>query len=547
MTATRHRRLILILACTLTLGCTAKTETNFDRGLRDKVLHIGNGSEPVSLDPAISTGNPEYHIQLAIFEGLVSKNNKSLAIEPAVAKAWEVSEDGRIYTFTLRDDAKWSNGEPVIAQDFVNAWQRVLSPALASQYSYMLYYLNNAEAYFKGEITDFAKVGATALSHTQLQVELAYPTPFFLQLLDHHSYYPVHKASIEKHGGFLDQLNSWTLPEHFVGNGPFTLDVWDVNRAIEVKRNPYYWDQDRIKLKRIVFYPIEEKSAEDRAFRAGQIHMTHTPQFATEKIAVYQEKNPQALRIFPTYSSYYFIFNTTKAPFDNVKVRRAMAMAVDRDTIVKSVMKGGEPAAYSVVPIDPEGFKPQPHFGYDVERARALLSEAGYPNGEGFPEIELLYNNDDVHRKVALTLQQMFKLNLNIDVQLVNQEWKVYLSSRRSKDFDFARAGWMADYLDPSNFLEIFYSFSGNNHTGWGSDAFDQLLSTAQKTLVREERLELFAQADKILADEMPAIPLFYYAEVNLVAPEVRGWHDDVMNYNNFKDVDLVPVDSKLQ
>ncbi len=530
----------LILCIFVISGCSSKTETNVESGTRDKVLHIGNSSEPLTLDPTISTGLYAYHIQLALFEGLVTKNNKTLKIEPAVAKEWSISDDGLVYNFELRKDARWSNGEPVTAHDFVNSYQRILSPKIASQYAYMHFYIKNAEAYFKKKISDFSRVGVTAISDYQLKISLEKPTPYFLELLDHHTYYPVHKETIEKTGDFFDPLNPWTRPENFVSNGPFTLDVWDVNRAIEVKRNEFYWDQDRVHLNKIVFYPIEDKSAEDRAFRSGQIHLTHTPQFSPEKISVYQRENPDVLRLIPVYSTYYYILNTTRKPFDDVRVRRALGLSIDREKIVSSVTKGGEVPAYSIVPLDPEGYSPKKLFDYNVEEAARLLAEAGYPNGEGFPSFELLYNNDEVHRKVAVSIQQMWKKNLNINTTLTNQEWKVYLTSRRTKDFDIARAGWIADFLDPSNFLEIFQSFSGNNHTGWNNRAFDNAVRKSQQTLDQKIRHEQFDIATKLLSDEMPLIPLFYYSEANLVSPDVVGWHDDVMNYQNFKDVDLI-------
>lgn len=529
-----------LMLCILVISaCSSKTETNFDTGIRDKVLYIGNGHDPLSLDPSVSTGMPEYHIQLALFEGLVTKDNKTLELEPAVAKSWEISEDGMQYTFTLREDARWSNGDTVTAHDFVNSYRRALAPEMANQYAYMLYYLKNGEAFSKQKISDFSHVGVKATSDFELVIHLQNPTPYFLQLLDHHTYYPVHKPSIEKVGGFLDLNNPWTRPENFVGNGPFTLDVWDVNRAVELKRNEFYWDQDRIHLNRIVFYPIEEKSAEDRAFRSGQIHLTHTPQFSPEKIAVYREKNPEALRLFTSYSIYYYNINMTKAPFNNVDVRQALALSIDRESIVKSVTKGGEEPAYSVIPHDPQGYSPKTLFSYDVEKAKAHLAKAGYPNGEGFPSFEILYNNDDLHRKVALTIQQMWKKNLNIDVGLINQEWKVYLNSEKTRNYDVSRAGWVADYLDPSTFLEIFQSFSGINYPGYNNPQYDIAVKNSQQTLDQAERFKQFDIANKLLVEDMPAIPLFYYSETNLVAPEVIGWHDDVMNYQNFKDVDL--------
>ncbi|VUD47402.1 Periplasmic oligopeptide-binding protein [Thalassocella blandensis] len=532
-------RLILPLVCITAFGCGQKTETNVEKGYKTKTLYIANGSEPEFLDPHTSTGSPENNIQLAMFEGLTMKDHKTLKPTPGVAKSWDISEDRTFYTFHLRDNAKWSNGDPVTAQDFVNSWQRILTPSISGDYAYMLFVIKNAEKFYRSEIADFSEVGIKAVDEHTLTVQLNNPTPYFLQLLDHHSFYPVNKKVIEQHGDFYDPLNPWTRPENIVSNGAFKMEVWDVNRAIELVRNEYYWGQDRIHLNRLVFYPIEDKLAEERAFRSGQIHLTFTPQMATEKIAVYREKNPEALHIQPAYSTYYYMFNTTKKPFDDARVRQALAYAVDRKTLVEKVTKGGEVPSYSLIPMDPEGYSPKTLFSDDIEKAKALLAEAGYPNGEGFPTVEILYNNDEVHKKVALTLQQMWKNALNINVQLFNQEWKVYLSSRKNKTYDIARAGWIADYLDPSNFLEIFFSFSENNHTGWENAEYDQILRDAQSATTDAARFELFERANQILFEEMPLLPLFYYSDVNLVNPTVKNWHDNVMHYHRVQDVDF--------
>lgn len=532
-------RILIPIICLAVAGCGQKTETNVEKGYKDKTLYISNGIEPESLDPHLSTGAPEYHIQLALFEGLVGKDHKTLKPIPGVAKTWDVSEDQTIYTFHLRDDARWSNGDPVTAQDFVDSWNRILTPKVSGDYAYMFFVIKNAEAFYNEDIQNFDKVGIHAVDATTLKVELNAPTPYFLQALDHHSFYPVNKKVIEKHGDYYDPLNPWTRPENIVSNGPFKMLTWDVNRAIEVVRNEHYWDQENVHLNKIVFFPIEDKMAEERAFRSGQIHLTFTPQMAAEKIAVYKEKNPDALRLVPAYSSYYYLFNTTKKPFDNAKVRQAFAQAIDRAMLVKSVTKAGETEAYSLIPKDPEGYTPKTLFGYDVEKAQALLAEAGYPNGEGFPSVEILYNNDEVHKKIALAIQQMLKQNLNVDVQLFNQEWKVYLSSRKNKTYDIARAGWIADYLDPSNFLEIFLSYSENNHTGWENPEFDQLMEDAKTAKTDEERNAIFTRANEILYEDMPLLPIFYYSDANLVDPAVTGWHNNVMQYHRFQGVDF--------
>ena len=308
---------------------------------------------------------------------------------------------------------------------------------------------------------------------------------------------------------------------------------------IETRRNTHYWDNANVRLNGVNFYPINDQQAEVRAFRTGQVHLTYTPQMAIEKIAHFKEHQPDVLRITPTYSVYHYEINVTKPPLNDARVRRALAMAIDRETLVERVSKGGERATYSFVPPDPNGYSAPQLFGYAPEKARALLAEAGYPNGEGFPQIDILYNTQDNHRKVALAIQQMLKANLNIQVQLTNQEWKVYLNTKRNLEHDIARAGWLADYLDPSNFLEVLYSLSGNNDTGWKHAEYDALIEKLKKTGDETERRKLFDQASQILAEEMPVIPIYNYSDLNLVSTNVKGWHDNVMHYHPYNRVYL--------
>lgn len=530
---------LFIPALLFLAGCGEKSMTNVEYGNANQILFIANADEPKGLDPHLTTGSPDRNIILALFEGLVGLDSKTLKPKPGVAESWTISEDNKTYTFKFREDAKWSNGDPVTAEDFIYSWRRALTPTLPNLYAYLMYYIVNAEAYHKGEITDFAQVGIKANGPYELEVQLKNPTPFFLQMLDHHSFYPVHQQTIEKHGTIDDALSKWTLPENFVGNGAFTLTNWEINKVIEVKKNPHYWGAQDVALNAIHFFPIVDQQGEVRAFRSGQVHLTYSPQMAIEKIAYFRENQPEVLRIVPTYSSYFYYINTNKKPLDDPRVRRALAMAIDRQLIVDKVTKGGETIAHSIVPPDPAGYKPEQYFKYDVEAAKALLAEAGYPNGEGFPTFEILYNTLDNHRKVALAIQQMLKQNLNIDVQLVNKEWKVYLDATRNLEHDLARGGWIADYIDPTNFFTLLLSTAGNNRTGWESEEYDRLLKAMEEAPNEEARFSLFEQANKILAEEMPIIPVYYYSDINLVATNVEGWHDNPMHYHPYQDVRL--------
>lgn len=526
------------ISIALLLSCEG-TKTNFETGLEQQILHIANGEEPRELDPQLSTGSPESNIHMALYEGLVGRHPKTLNIQPALAKSWEISEDGLTYTFTLRENAQWSNGDAITADQIVWSWQRSLMPNLASEWAYMKFYIKNAEAFYNGETTDFSEVGIKALDESTVEITLNNKTNFFIQLLNHPSYFPVHPPTILAHGEMDDAVSKWTRPENWVGNGPFSLKHWGVNEKIIVEKNANYWDAANIKLNGIHFYPITDQQAEVRAFRSKQVHLTYTPQLAIEKVEQYRENEPESLRTTNTYASYFYEINVTKPPFDDKRIRQALALAIDRKIITERVTKAGERPAYSLVPPDPEGYEPSSLFEYNPEKARALLAEAGYPDGKDFPEIEVLYNTQDNHRKVALAIQQMLSTNLGVKVTLTNQEWKVYLNTKRNLQHDIARAGWIADYLDPSNFFEILLSYAGNNDTGWKNENYDQIIQQLKETSEPSKRIELFEQLNAILADEMPVIPIYLYSDVNLVAKEVKGWYDNVMHYHPYNRVYL--------
>ncbi len=531
----------LSVICVLS-GCSKSARSsNAQQGAEQQVLYYANGDEPRSLDPQLTAGSPDYNIIMNLFEGLTSKDPVTLEPEPGVAESWEIAADGKRYTFHLRQGAKWSNGDPVLSSDFVFSWRRALLPSLPNQYAYMFFYIEGAKDFYDGKITDFSKVGISAPDDKTLIVKLTHPNSFFLQLLDHHSYYPLHQKTIEKFGTIDDANSKWTLPGNFVGNGPFVLRDWQVNKVITLVKSETYWDRDKVKLNAVHFLPIDDQQAEERAFRAGKVHLTNTPQLDIEKVAKYRNEHPDLLRIYPTYATYYYEINTQVEVLNDVRVRRALAYAIDRDLLVGKVTKAGEIPAYSMLPPDPNGYQPKNYYRYDPVRAKALLAEAGFPEGKEFPEFTILYNTHDNHRKVALAIQQMLKNTLNINVQIENKEWKVYMAARDNHEHQIARAGWLADYVDPSNFFDVFRSYSGNNRSAWASAAYDELMLKVESTVDLNERNKLFEEANKILADEMPIIPLYYYVDVNLVSPAVKNWANNVMHFHPLKEVYLDP------
>lgn len=528
---------VVVFSFLALLGGCSKNETNVEQGLKEQILHLGNGTEPQGLDPHLVTGVPEHRLIAALFEGLVDEGPTDLSPVPGVAKSWDISEDQKVYTFHLNENAKWSNGDTVTANDFVYSWRRMLTPSVAAQYAYMLHYIENAEAYNKGELKDFSQVGVKALDKHTLEVTLSNPTPFFLRVLQHYSYFPVHQKTIEKFGKMDDRSNQWTRPGNMVSNGAFTLESWELNKIITVKKSPIYWDADTVKLKEIHFYPTESQQTEERGFRAGQFHITY--EVPVNKIPRYQKEHADLIRIDPYLGTYYYRFNTTKAPFDNILVRKAFAMSIDRDLITKAVTKGGELAAYSFTPPGTAGFTAEAKVAFNPGAARQLLANAGYPNGKNFPTVEILYNTHEKHKVVAEAIQQMWKKELGVNVSLINQDWKVYLNSERSLDYDISRAGWIGDYPDPNNFLNMFITDGGNNKTGWSHAEYDNLIAAASNTGDQSKRFEYFQKAEAILMDELPIMPIYTYTKPFLISPDVKGWHATILDHHPYKHVHL--------
>ncbi|MCR9105742.1 MAG: peptide ABC transporter substrate-binding protein [Gammaproteobacteria bacterium] len=527
-------RSFFLAVSALVLASCAAGESNVESGNREGILHYGNGAEPQGLDPHIVTGVPENHIVSALFEGLTSKNPYTLEPEPGVAQRWEISDDGLVYIFHLNPEARWSNGDTVVAADFVWSWQRALSPVMGNQNAYMLFPVKNAEEYATGKLENFNEVGIRAIDAHTLRIELNAPTPFFLQLLDHYSTFPVHRPTLEKFGKGTDRFTPWTRVENLVGNGPFVLTEWKLNRRIKVQRSPTYWDRDKVRLNGVVFYPTENVATEERMFRAGQLHYTGT--IPLDKIPVYKAMENSPYVNAPYLGTYYYLLNTQAAPLDDVRVRKALAKSINRRQLIDSVMHGINEPAYSITPPDTLGYFPPKLLEYDVDLARQLLAEAGYPNGEGWPGLELLYNTHEAHRKIAVALQQMWKDTLNIDITLANQEWKVYLHTVDQMNFQMARRGWIGDYVDANNFLDLFLCGGGNNSTGFCDAEFDDMVQRqAPRATSREERYAIFYAAETRLMEAVPIIPIYTYSSNHLIHPSVKGMPSNLMDSLNLK------------
>lgn len=535
--ARRFSFLLVLAAVLLPLSACSRRETRVEIGIREQILHVGNGTDPQDLDPHVTTGEPEHKVMMALFEGLVTENPGDLKPNPGVAERWDVSPDGTVYTFHLRTNSVWSNGDRLTAHDFVASFERMLTPELGAKYANMLYPLKNGEAFNLGKVKDFREVGAKALDDFTLQLTLHSPTPYFLSLIMHNSWFPVHLPTIRKHGSVTDRANRWSLPENFVGNGAFKLAEWKINSHVRVVKNSNHWDAANVKLREIYFYPTENQDAEERAFRAGMLHISKdVPQM---KIEVYKKNRPEVYRGEPILTTYFYRVNVTKPPLNDKRVRKALALAIDRDLIVRRVTRGGQVPAFHFTPPGIQGYAPRARFSGGAEEARRLLAEAGYPDGKGFPAVNILFNTHEGHKAVAEAIQQMWAKELNIPVTLRNEEWKVFLRTTEKLDYQIARAGWGGDYPDPNSFLDLAVTDGGNNETGWSNAEYDRLIAEAARTINPEQRMELFQQAETILLDEVPFIPIYFYTRPTLVHTAVRNFLPNVLDLHQWKHVYL--------
>jgi oligopeptide transport system substrate-binding protein len=520
--------------CGLLLAGCGEGVPDVDEGVAKGILLYGNGAEPKSLDPQRATGVTENKIISALIEGLITYHPTDDNLpEPGMAERWEPNEDASSWTFYIREDAIWSNGDPVTAQDFVYSYRRMLDPGSPAEYIQMLFILQNGEAYHKGEISDFGEVGVAALDDKTLRMDLVGPTPYFLNMLKHYSWFPVHPPTIEAFGGALDMTGEWTLPDNYVGNGPFILDEWRPNQFLRVIKSPTYWDRDSMKLNGIYFYPVEDDNTENRMFDSGLLHITGT--VPTNDVPVLKETRPDLIHIDDYLGTYFYRLNVTRPPLDNPLVRKALNFAIDRKAIVEKVSLGDQKPAHAFVPAGFNDYPTPNTLGYDPEKAQALLAEAGYPGGEGFPELYLLFNTSEGHRKIAEAVVAMWNKNLGINMQLENKEWKVFLDAQSHLDYDVGRSGWIGDYMDPITFLEMFTSGNGNNDTGWANERYDELIAAAFRSKTEEEHFGYLLEAEQILLEEMPVVPLYWYTRIYLQDPRVRNWNPKLLDNRPYK------------
>lgn len=504
-----------------------------DKAAEGKILRTNNSSEPGTLDPALATGTHDSWPMQHMYEGLMKYNEKGEVVE-GVAKEMKVSDDGLTYTFTLRDDAKWSNGDPVTAQDFEFAWKRVLNPETASEYSYQLYYLKNGEAYNNGKAT-VDQVGVKALDDKTLEVTLESPTEYFPSLTAFYTYYPVQKKTVEANPDWAKDPKNGLL----VSNGAFKCVDWKHNEAIELVKNDQYYDADKVKLAGIHFDIIEDQNTAWQRYEGGEYDFLYNPP-ATIVQKLRQEKNPE-LTIADELSTYYYEINTEKKPLNNAKVREALSLAIDRKSIVENITQAGQVPAEGMVPY---GLKDDA--GKDFREANGNLikeddKEAVKLLEEGLAEenmtkddlngMVIVYNTDETHKKIAQAIQEMWNSKLGISLKLENMEFQTLIDRRRQGDFSIARAGWVGDYADPMTMLDLFTTGNPQNNTRWGDPEFDKLIKTAKTTVDSKERMDSMKAAEKILMRDKPVIPVYFYTATYVTKPNVKGVYKIMMNY----------------
>ena len=529
----------LSLGILLLAGC-GDSRSSAEKAAEQGILIVGNNQEPLSLDPHKATAVADGKIIAALMEGLVRPDAKDeTVIHPGMAERWEHDESAREWIFHLRE-ASWSDGRPVTAHDFVYAYRRLLHPEFGGKYAEMLYPLLNAEKFNRGECA-WEEVGVSALDNRTMQLRLSGPTPHLLHLLLHFTWCPVPAHAVEAHGGMLDRRSLWSRVGNWVGNGAYVLDSHHFNDYLLVTANPGYWRAAEVQNRGIRFLPIVNGYTETRMFMDGKLHISNN--VPPELLAKARTRGAEYCQD-PYYCTIFYRLNTNRKPLDDVRVRRALSLAIDRESLVNDVVRG---AGRSASCFTPPGAGYDSSFDYasrsvQVELARKLLAEAGYPEGRGFPTLEIMTTSRDVQRIMAETIQSMWQKVLGIHVEIRACEWTAYKAAQQNGDYDISSSSWSGDYLDPATFVELWRSGGGNNCTGWGSPEFDAALESARTSGNADARRSHLCRAEQIMLDAQPIIPLYWSERTYLKSSAVSGWHPLLLDNHP---LDAVKVNKK--
>lgn len=489
-------------------------------------LIFNSGADPETLDPHQVTALDASRLINAVFEGLVSVDPKTLEPRPGAAASWSISDDGLVYTFRLHADGKWSDGTPLTAGDFVRSFERALTPATAASYAELFFHIEGAKQFYEGAVKDFAEVGIRAEADHVLRIRLTHPCSFFLDLLTMPVFFPVRVADVERHG------EQWTRPGKLVGNGAFVLSDWRPRDRLVFRKNANYWDAEFVKLEEITALCVDDLNTAYKLYLEGDVDwLPSIPHPRIEEI----RRHPDYY-VVPFLGTYFYRFNVTAPPFNDVRVRQAFCRATDREAITSQLLKNGQKPVASFCP-EVAGYQPVDGLSYDPLEASRLLAAAGYAEGgKELPVVELSYNTNEGHKQIAEAIAQQWKRNLGVSVVTRNSEWKVFLDDMKSLNYQICRASWIGDYNDPSTFFDIFESTSGNNRTGWKHREYDRLLARTRREQDVKKRFELFRQMERILVEkECPIIPIYRYVNTGLLAEDVWGWYPNVRNQHPFK------------
>ncbi len=533
---------LFFLATAFICLVSCQKESQVEKATREGILIVGNSNDPKSFDPQIVTGVLESNINRALFEGLI-QFDPSVDLAAPGGAASEVTPDATFteWTVKLRPDGKWSDGKPVTSEDFAFAYERILTPELGAAYASMLYFMKGAEEFNLGNTDDFSSVGMKVTGPLSFVITLRGPTPYFPELLKHYTWYPVPKHAILKHGTIGQVGNIWSRPANLVSNGPFKLKSFRRTDHIEVERNPYYWDAENVTLNGVRFLPVSNPFTEARMFRDGQLHLTYSA--PPEVIDLMKKKNPAVVRQEPYLGTVLYRFNTTRKPLDDKRVRQALGLALDRETICENVFRGYTPAYGMTPPM--QGYDPPRGVSYDPAKAKQLLAEAGFPGGKGFPRLKLLIASRETAQTLATAVQAMWSRHLGVEVEIENKEWTAYIEATQTLNYDIAFGGWIGDYIDPLTFLEMWAPGNGNNNTGWASKPFLAKLQSSFTLTDPAARYTLLREAESILLDDTPVTPVAWWGKNYLLSPDVRGWNPLLLDNHPYTRVRLVPAKTK--
>lgn len=511
------------------LSCTGKKKTEYGLDITE-TLRVNIQQEPPSLDWSKATDTTSSYVLNNIMNGLVDYNlsDPELSVMPALATEWKNSNNAKTWTFTLRKGVMWTDGVEFSAQHVIDGWERLLNPKTAAEYAYFLFGVKNAKAYNEGKVTDFSQVGVSINKDGQLVVELEQPKSYFPYLLTHQSTFPMRKDIVEKFG------DKWTEPGNIQTLGAYKLKIWEHDKALVLERNDSYF-ADKAKTKYVLAYMVNELSTALNLFDSGKLDVQN--QLPSREISQLR-KRPE-YKEFGVLAIYYYGFNTKKKPFDDVRVRKAFAHAINRKEIT-DLLAGGQKPLSGWVPSGMAGHEPEVGLNFDPEAAKKLLDEAGFSDRSKLPKIALSFNTNEDHQRIAENVQSQLKKNLGVEVEVKNEEWKVYLANLRGDPSGLWRLGWLADYPDPDNFMNLMTSYSENNQTKWGNKKFDQLIEKAVSITDLVERKKIYREAQKILVEEdVPVIPIYSSVAQELVAKRVHNYPTNSLNQVILRGVEL--------